>query len=373
MISVIMPVYNAAKFLRESIESILNQSESNFELLIVNDGSTDNSEEIILSYSDRRIVYLKKENGGEASARNMALAHAKGEFIVFQDADDVSLPNRLSVLLSQFTSDNIGFVHSDMALIDERGKPVGYWQSRQIDKNRVLRHLIKIGTPFNNSSMMIRKKLLEKYQYDTGLKVGTDTAMVANFAVSCDSVHVNLPLLLYRRHSNNISKQSDYEVLFSHVRKLFERFSLKELVPELNWEEKKKSEIKAKSIISLFLSRRKMGIDADAWFKDAAKCQAEYGDEDLKNFVYVLAHLAVGDINQAFQLLTSCREQDHIIQNYLGEIYALAGNPEQAKKHFMNALQVNPNYEEPIENLKALGCAAGFNIIDTSWLKFIKI
>lgn len=95
-ISVLLPVYNTKEeYLRECIESILNQTFSNFELLILNDGSTNNVEDVILSYKDSRIKYYKQENLGITSARNKLLTLAKGKYIAIADHDDISTPDRL--------------------------------------------------------------------------------------------------------------------------------------------------------------------------------------------------------------------------------------------------------------------------------------
>lgn len=134
-----MPVYNAEKYVAESIKSILNQSDQNFELIIINDGSTDNSEDIILSFSCEKINYIYQENSGAASARNKGLDKASGDFIVLQDADDISLPNRFEILKRHFHSPNIGIVHSDMLIVDENELPKGYWQSRSMEKKRLLK------------------------------------------------------------------------------------------------------------------------------------------------------------------------------------------------------------------------------------------
>jgi glycosyltransferase involved in cell wall biosynthesis len=95
-ISVLMPVYNAEKYLKESICSILNQTYGDFEFLIINDGSTDKSEEIILSFKDERIVYHKNESNIKLIATlNKGIALARGKYIARMDADDISLPDRL--------------------------------------------------------------------------------------------------------------------------------------------------------------------------------------------------------------------------------------------------------------------------------------
>jgi glycosyltransferase involved in cell wall biosynthesis len=87
--SVIMAAYNRGKDIGPSIDAILCQSDDQFELIVVNDGSSDDTEKYVLEYKDPRIVYLKKDNGGQASARNLGLKYARGEYIAYCDHDDI--------------------------------------------------------------------------------------------------------------------------------------------------------------------------------------------------------------------------------------------------------------------------------------------
>ncbi len=97
-VTVLMPVYNAEKYLKTAIESILKQTFSDFELLIINDGSTDGSEEIIRSFNDKRIrLFNNEQNLGIIKTLNKGLNLAKGEYIIRMDADDISLPDRLEL------------------------------------------------------------------------------------------------------------------------------------------------------------------------------------------------------------------------------------------------------------------------------------
>ena len=102
--SIIVPVYNSEKYLKLCIESILNQRNTDFELLLINDGSKDGSINIINEYvkNDKRVILINKENGGASSARNMGLDFAKGEMIVFIDSDDTVGPNYLNDLEFQY-------------------------------------------------------------------------------------------------------------------------------------------------------------------------------------------------------------------------------------------------------------------------------
>src|SRR5215467_3612831 len=123
MLSVVMPAHNAEQFIREAIESVLEQTVSDFEFIILNDGSVDRTGEIICSYSDERIVYIDNEhNLGLPKSCNRGIAAARGNFIARMDADDVCVHDRFEKQL-KFLRDHpeIGIVGSDMQVIDESG------------------------------------------------------------------------------------------------------------------------------------------------------------------------------------------------------------------------------------------------------------
>lgn len=106
LVSVIMPAYNAALYINEAIESVINQTFRNWELIIVNDGSTDATREIILGFEkkDRRIKYLFQENGKQGKARNLGIAHSIGQYIAFLDADDLWIENKLVIQVNYLIS-----------------------------------------------------------------------------------------------------------------------------------------------------------------------------------------------------------------------------------------------------------------------------
>ena len=107
-VSVIVPCYNQAQFLPETLDSVLAQTHQNWECIIVNDGSTDNTETIAMDYCDRdkRFVYHKKENGGLSSARNAGLDIAQGDYVQFLDSDDILLPNKFEYQIRAIETDN---------------------------------------------------------------------------------------------------------------------------------------------------------------------------------------------------------------------------------------------------------------------------
>ena len=127
LISIIMPSFNTGKYITETIESVLAQSYKNWELIIVDDCSSDNTDEIVSTYlSDNRIHYLKNEkNSGAAFSRNIALRKAKGKWIAFLDSDDLWMPEKLEKQLSFMKSNGYFFSYTDYEEIDVNGKQTG--------------------------------------------------------------------------------------------------------------------------------------------------------------------------------------------------------------------------------------------------------
>lgn len=162
-LSVVMPAYNVEKFIGEAIESILNQSFGDFELIIVDDGSTDATLDVIRLYakSDHRICFFSHaRNLGPAAAFNSGLSSARGTYIARMDSDDIALPFRLEKQLNFLRSHpEVGIVGGAMILVDEANHPIGrrhYWP----DDASIRRHIF-FYSPFCGGSIMIRKNILE--------------------------------------------------------------------------------------------------------------------------------------------------------------------------------------------------------------------
>ncbi len=126
LVSIIMPSYNTSEFIAESISSVLNQTYQNWELIIVDDCSTDNTDCIINSFSDKRIKLLKNEkNSGAAFSRNRGIREAKGKWIAFLDSDDLWYPHKLEKQLKYMIDNNYQFSYTNYEEIDENSNPLG--------------------------------------------------------------------------------------------------------------------------------------------------------------------------------------------------------------------------------------------------------
>ncbi len=203
-ISVIMPVFNAENKLKESIDSILNQTFSDFEFLIYNDGSTDNSDEVIKAYNDPRIKYTKFENNaGLVGLLNRGISEAKGEFIARMDADDISLPYRFEEQF-KFMNENpdIGFCGS---MIEHFGR-----QSAIVNlpvTNFDINASLFFGTPFSHPTVMMRTSLLRSNNlfYDNNYLYAEDYELFERVSFFTEMSNIQKILLKYRLHETQIS------------------------------------------------------------------------------------------------------------------------------------------------------------------------
>ena len=126
LVSIIMPSYNTAKFITESIQSVISQTYTNWELIIVDDCSSDDTDEIVSKFNDSRIKYFKNEkNSGAAITRNLALTIAKGEYIAFLDSDDLWKKDKLQRQIGFMKSNNYSFTYTNYDRIDEDGNKIG--------------------------------------------------------------------------------------------------------------------------------------------------------------------------------------------------------------------------------------------------------
>jgi glycosyltransferase involved in cell wall biosynthesis len=205
MISVVMPVYNGEKYLKEAIESILNQTYRDFEFIILNDGSTDKTEDIILSYNDPRIRYVKnKTNLQIVKALNKGIKLSCGKYIARMDADDISLPNRLEKQVSFLEKHKeIGVLGSSVQTIDAFGIPIN---TLNFPETHVLiKWFLCFYCPVAHPATMLRRNILDFNPYQERPKHAEDydlwTRLIWNTKVA------NLPdvLLQLRKHNKNIS------------------------------------------------------------------------------------------------------------------------------------------------------------------------
>ena len=205
LITVLMPVYNGVTYLNEAIESILNQTFQNFEFIIIDDGSTDDSVKIIKSYDDNRIRLVENRNNlGQSETLNKGLRLAKGKYIARMDQDDISMPERFKKQLD-FMENN-----SDVDVCGSWVQLMGKYNG--IIELETQSEEIKISLLTNQNlthpAVMIRKSTLVKYElnYNPTFTIGNDYDLWVRMFDYCSFANLPEPLLKFRMHDNQYSK-----------------------------------------------------------------------------------------------------------------------------------------------------------------------
>lgn len=206
MISVILPVYNAEKFLKEAIQSVLDQTFGSFELIILNDGSTDESEKIVNSFVDPRIRYIKHANNGLIYTLNLGLELAKFEIVARMDADDICVPERFSLQYAYLKEhNNIGAVGGQTQLIGSTGVSVGngIYPITSLD----CRSVARFGAPLAHPAVMFRKSLVISCGgYREAFKHAEDYDLWLRILERSEIANLDCILLKYRLHDVSVSK-----------------------------------------------------------------------------------------------------------------------------------------------------------------------
>ena len=227
LISIVIPIYNAEKYLEECLNSIKNQTYKNIEVIMVNDGSKDDSETICKRFSedDARFRYFTKVNGGVSSARNLGLDNVKGDYITFIDADDWIAEKHLELLINSIkkTNSDIGvssykeFNNKDTYYIrvyTKQEKNLLNFEKMNRDEFLTLfPKLMSTNVCFNNAvSKLFRKDLVKNLRFDTSIKYGEDLDFYFRLYMNVDSIsYVNELTYVYRIHGDSTTSNFNQE------------------------------------------------------------------------------------------------------------------------------------------------------------------
>ncbi|MBO4690503.1 MAG: glycosyltransferase family 2 protein [Paludibacteraceae bacterium] len=213
LVSIIMPTYNCGQYIAESIQSVLSQTYSNWELLIIDDCSTDNTRYVVSSFKDPRIHYqCNQKNSGAAISRNTALRMAKGKYIAFLDSDDLWSPNKLERQIAYMQVNKYAFTYHEYSEIDENSKPIGVLISGK-----------KHVRPFDMwtccwpgcLSVMYDANVIGQIQIPD-IKKNNDSAMWLQIVQKADCYLLPESLAKYRRRKDSITPTSIWEKIGWH-------------------------------------------------------------------------------------------------------------------------------------------------------------
>lgn len=219
-VSVVIPTYNTACFLGEAIQSVLDQTFQDFEIIVVDDGSTDNPKEVVDSFTDSRIKYIYQDNSGVSTAYNRGFKLSRGEYATFLDSDDVLLKGSLEKSLDVMDSHpKVGLSYGQASVMDEDGniyrvKESGFTNTSGIvDRKKQIGELL-FTCLITSSTVVMRSQCLK----DVGgfceeLSFGEDRHLYIRLAKRYQVAYIAEPLIKYRMHGDQLHKQVDPKML----------------------------------------------------------------------------------------------------------------------------------------------------------------
>lgn len=220
LVSVIMPAYNAEKYIRATVDSVFNQTLQDFELIIVNDGSTDGTEDIVQSYQSEKIRYYTNEkNLGISTTYNRLIDLSRGEYLAIAEADDLSHPERLErQAASMHDNPQVGVVSARIYKFE--GKPPTF-NVKAKPRSRTKRNgIFQLHRGIRHHSVaMLRKSVLieNEIRYDAELRYAHDIDLFLRLGMVTNMIELQDTLLLYRSHENNHSKSKNTRIVATTV------------------------------------------------------------------------------------------------------------------------------------------------------------
>ncbi len=205
LVSIIIPVYNGEKYIADTIQSVIDQTYKNWELIIVDDGSTDNTAVVVKQFNDSRISYIKKNNTGVSDTRNLGATISKGEILCFLDADDIWLPENLEKKVEKLITEPKGvLVYSSMFLWDERNDYKTCKTTKKIveDDWGKFRRLMVPTIP--SSAIIKRDYFFEAGMFDTNISTSADFDLTIRLRELGEFIYLEEPLVLYRCHPSQM-------------------------------------------------------------------------------------------------------------------------------------------------------------------------
>ena len=259
-ISVVMPAYNAANYIAESIQSLINQTYSDWELIVVNDGSTDNTVEIINKFTaDSRIKLISQKNQGVSAARNSGINASRGNYISFLDADDIFMPDNLKLKLEAMKNvPDADYVYSDIIDCDSEMKEMKVEKGVPAEKiNNAILTWQEENIPGLSSNIMVRNSAIKEkgIYFDVNLSNCADRYYKILVVSTCKGVYIPQALTKYRNTPGSMSKNVfllEHDELY-----ILDRIKEKNIIPEGN--------ARAKIFAKVYL------MLSGSWFKDAGK------------------------------------------------------------------------------------------------------
>jgi glycosyltransferase involved in cell wall biosynthesis/SAM-dependent methyltransferase len=254
LISICIPTYNREKYIRETIQSALDQNYDNSEIIVIDDGSTDNTETIVNSFVSNKIKYFKKNHTNSPDTRNRCISEAKGKFILWLDSDDILAPNLIFRFLDTLSEyPDIDVCYGDIQPFGDLGsfsRKIITYEDYYKNNAHLLAGLV-LGNKIPNPGTFIRKDLFSKVgMYNTDFRRAHDYDFWIRCAPVATFKHIGMTSLFWRWHKTNMSSENiNYDTSFESrlLAKMIQDHTLQTLFPTLEWKKNKTATLIAHS------------------------------------------------------------------------------------------------------------------------------
>jgi glycosyltransferase involved in cell wall biosynthesis len=223
LVSVVIATYNMGQYLAQAVDSILQQTWANLEIVVVDDGSKDNTSDVMDRYKNEpKVIYVKNENQGQPKAKNCGIKRTTGEFIAFCDADDLWEPNKLELQIPLFSHPKIGIVYSEVSHIDENNERYLRAPNEKRYAGKVTDYLlIENFVPFGTA--VIRRACVEKNGiFDEQFRMGIDWDLWLRYSLDWDFAYLPEKTYVYRVWSGQMS--NNYRGRYEHAFRILNHF-----------------------------------------------------------------------------------------------------------------------------------------------------
>lgn len=210
LVSVVIPNYNYARYVSAAVESALSQTYTHVEVIVVDDGSTDNSIEVLRTF-ENKIRIIQQKNSGQSISRNRGISEARGDFVAFLDADDLWMPTKLEKQMALFRNPSVGLVYCGVNLTDSDLKTIeiqrAEYRGRTLYAHTEYARAVVLG---GESTAVVRKEVfLRAGLFDPALSLSAGWDMWRRIASAYEIDFVDEPLIQYRQHGSNVTRRLD--------------------------------------------------------------------------------------------------------------------------------------------------------------------
>jgi glycosyltransferase involved in cell wall biosynthesis len=345
LVSVVIPTYNQASYLVEAIDSVLQQTYPSIEIIVIDDGSTDETPLIGKRYQQQepKVRWIEQVNQGPSQARNVGISEAQGEFVCLLDSDDIMLPQRIDLQYAVFQKDpTVDIVYTALELIDIQGGSLGNIRGQSFSPPDFLAMMFFRNLISTSSVMMAKSHCFKEHPYRAEFRHAEDYDLMLRLAHLFRFYYLDLPLTRYRRHPTNLSNNLDaHRATERKVVQTYSRAHIEQIVNKTTFPLEEKILLKGRILFN------------QEYFEEALTIFQELSSS-LAFFYQGNCLLRLHRPSQALQAYRRALVQDQsnpACYNNLGVAYALEGKLDQARECFKQALALNKGYLDAQFNL----------------------